>query len=165
MPFLIKFLQTDLPLDIGPPRVDDEQEGWSTINELRNRLEPKLRRLIKRTLMVKLGSERWIDPILKIIPTSERERLSGVDRDEILQRRLFLANLVQVVIQNWGDFSFLSIGTPEGRVTKAEFELLGNCINTHRNDAHAKALNGNELAAVTIAVSALERSVDRFLVD
>ncbi len=29
-------------------------------------MEPKIRRLIKETLVVKYGIERWIDPILKV---------------------------------------------------------------------------------------------------
>jgi AAA-like domain len=165
MPFLIKFLRTDLPLDVGPSRTEEDLEGWSTISDLRNRLEPKLRRLIKRTLMFKFGSERWIDPILRTFPTGDRERLNGVDRDEILQRKLFLTNLIQVITQNWADFAFLSNGSPDITVAKAEFEILGKYINTNRNDAHAKSFLTNEVEVVKLAVSTLERSIDRFLVD
>jgi hypothetical protein len=166
LPFLIKFLEADLPLDIGEATIErDDDKNWATISELRNRLEPKIRRLIKRTFQVKYGVERWIDPILKVVPSKERDKLNGVDRDEILQRRLYLPNLLEAISQNWGDFSFLSSGLPESALQKDQFEILLRFINTHREDAHAKALSAPEMATLKVAALALETALDRFLVD
>lgn len=165
LPFLMKFLETDLPLNAGDSARPDAAESWASISELRNRLETKLRRLVKRTLVVKCGPERWIDHVLKALPQDRREKLVGVDRDEILQRRLFFSDLLEIVVKNWGDFSFISIGPPDVAIDKSHLSVLLNYINTHREDAHAKPVAPSELSAVEVACATIEKSLDRVLID
>lgn len=146
-----------------PAEVNSAAESLASIGMLRNRLEPKLRRFVRRQLMARLGAERWIDPILEVIPTRERDRLKGVDRDEILNSRLFLMNLLQVIVSNWGDFSVLESGSPADRITKAQFSVLLEYVNTHREDAHAKSVTEAELATLKVIVPLLEKQIAKFL--
>lgn len=135
--------------------------GW-----LRNRLEPKLRRFVKRSLKAQLGTERWIDPILKAMPTQQRERLQGVDKDEVLSERLLLLDLVQVIDQNWNTaFKVLEAAPPARRVTKEQVKVLLEFVNAHREDAHAKLVSEQEVVALRLAVSAIENAVDLYLED
>lgn len=144
---------------------NSHEPDWASISALRNRLEPKLRIFLRRTLKAHLGAERWIDPILKAIPTKERERLQGVDRNEILERRLFLLNLVTVVDQNWDIFKSFESAVPERRVTKDQFRVLIEYVNAHREDAHAKPVSGPEIAAVEISVKAIEAAIEHIICD
>lgn len=130
---------------------------------LRNRLEPKLRRYIKRVLKAHLGPDKWISPLLKTVPSSEREKLDGVDKDVILQDRLYLMNLLQVVEQNWDYFKGLEATIPTCRVTKANFGTLISFVNAHREDAHAKQVSEADLATLKIVVSAIDTRKQMFL--
>lgn len=135
------------------------------ISALRNRLEPLLRRFIKRTLKAHLGPEKWISPILKVVPSKDREKLDGVDRDQILNERLFLLNLITVVEQNWEYFKTLEACPPDKQVTKDQFKVLLTFVNAHREDAHAKPTSDSEIAALKIAVNAIEAAISYLLED
>lgn len=146
-------------------KLDPPDDRLTEISVLRNRLEPLLRRYVKRTLKAHLGPERWIDPILKTIPTKERDRLQGVDRDEILAQRLFLLNLVTVIDQNWNLFQGLEACPPDKRVTKKQVSVLLEYVNAHREDAHAKDVSDADLATLRVVVAAVEGAVAYMLED
>jgi hypothetical protein len=167
MPFLVRFLSADIEVSERSfaPETDNDQAKWSRIGELRNLLEPKLRRLIKRVFVSKLGVERWIDPVVSKLPEEQRKRLAGVDRDEIVQRLLLLSDLLTIIVSNWPDFSVLERGAPDATLRKDEFAVLLKYVNTHREDAHAKVVGSAEVAAVEVAVSAIAKVVDAFLLD
>jgi hypothetical protein len=136
------------------------------VGALRNRLEPLLRRYIKRTLKAHLGPERWIDPIIKIVPSGpQRDKLAGLDRDVILNERLFLLNLITVVDQNWEYFKGLEACPPDRQVTKDQFKVLLVFVNAHREDAHAKAVSEAEIATLRIATAAIEGAITYLLED
>lgn len=176
IPFLEKFLSRSyhetLPVQAKPAQLattgdpkDPPLDLLLSLSELRNRLEPQLRRYIKRTLKAHLGPERWIDPILKILPTKDREKLQGVDRDTVLSERLFLLNLVTAIEQNWEYFKGLEACPPDRRVTKDQFKVLLEYVNAHREDAHAKPLAGSELATVKLVVDTVEKAIAFLLED
>jgi hypothetical protein len=171
MPFLLSFLNSDIGKSEYRAQerytvTEVDETNWATIGELRNRLEPKMRRLIKRTLLANLGLERWIDPVLAAIPEDRRKKLLGVDRDEILNRRLMLPDLINTMMNNWKYFNHLSAGLPENAVEKAHFEILAKYVNTRgRSDTHAKKVGTPEVAAVDLAVHSIEASIDRYLID
>jgi hypothetical protein len=132
---------------------------------LRNRLEPKLRRFIKRQLQAHVGP-KWISFVLDAVPSEERKRLEGVDKDEILQTRLLLSHLVTVLDTHWPKyFSVLESGDPAKAVKKHHVRVLLDYVNTNRQDAHAKPLEKAQTAALEIAVTALESAIDAYLAD
>ncbi len=49
----------------------------------------------------------------------------------------------------------------ESALQKDQFEILLRFINTHREDAHAKALAAPEMATLKVAALALETALDR----
>jgi hypothetical protein len=145
--------------------VDPTQEDFVEISRLRNRLEPKLRRFVKRVLKSHLGSERWIDAILAVVPTQDQKKLQGVDKDIILGERIYLSTLITVIDQNWKYFCHLESSPPDKRVTKDQVKVLLEYVNAQRKDAHAKPINESELAALKLAVWAVERAIERYLED
>lgn len=131
------------------------------ISRLRNALEPKLRRYIKRTLKAHLGSERWIDPVLNSVPSPRRDKLQGVDRDEILSDKLFLLDLVQIIEGNWDKY-FKPL---EPRLNKLQFSTLARYINDHRADAHAKSTTPAEVQTIAVICETLNSVLDESLED
>jgi hypothetical protein len=132
------------------------------LGRLRNVLEPKLRRFIRLVLKGQLGAERWIDPVLAVIPKERREKLGGVSRDEILDHKLFLLDLLQIIDANWDRFKHLEGGDAAVRVTKSQFKVLLDYLNVHREDAHAKGIGQAEVAAVMLASQCLDRAISRY---
>ncbi len=165
--FLVRHPNSEVPLAPSAPPLSSGTfvDHLLSLSELRNRLEPRLRTYIKRTLKAHLGPERWIDPILKIIPSKERDKLQGIDRDTILSERLFLLNLITAIEQNWEYFKGLEACPPDRRITRDQFKVLLEYVNAHREDAHAKQLEGAELVAVTLVVDAVERAIAFLLED
>lgn len=142
---------------------DQEEPEWLELvteeSRLRNRLEPKLRRYVKRTLRAHLGSERWIDPILAAVPSERREKLKGVDRDEILADRLFLSDLITVVEVNWDKYFKALESSTKHRIEKAQVSLLLKYVNAHRADAHAKATSQTDVLTLAIVCQTLDAAL------
>jgi hypothetical protein len=143
-------------------------EEWlrllSDLNSLRNRLEPKLRRFVRLILVSQLGPERWIDPVMKSIPSSRREQLQGVDRDEILNNRLFLLDLLQIMASEWERFKHLEAREPQKRLTRASLTVLLEFVNAQRQDAHAKPTDSDDVTATALACQALENAIADYLI-
>jgi hypothetical protein len=161
IPFLTDYLKQ------GPSGAADagDAEQFLEIGRLRNTLEPALRRFIKRVLKSQLGNERWIDPILESVPTESRKRLQGIDKDTILNDRLFLKDLIQTIYNNWDRFKHLEATTPEKQVSREQVKVLLEYVNAHREDAHAKAVGEATIASLRICVATLKRSLSEYLAD
>ncbi len=132
------------------------------LNERRNVLEPRLRRFVRRVLEGALGPERWIDPVLAVLPSQTRRQVEGVAPDEVLSKRLLLGNLIEVIDANWGSCfaPALEAGrTPDARVTRAQVRVLLEHMNAHREDAHARPITDADFASVTIAIEQLLRVI------
>ena len=130
------------------------------VNERRNALEPRLRRFVRRVLTEALGPERWIDPVLALLPTAVRKQLEGVAPEEVLTKRLLLSNVIAVIDAHWGPWfaPALEAGKAPGeRVTRAQVAVLLEHVNAHREDAHARSLTDAEYASVTVAIEQMLR--------
>jgi hypothetical protein len=151
---------------VSQPSDPPEATEWLTlvrdIGQLRNTLEPKLRRFVKQTLRTHRGPERWIDPILKTLPTEQQAKLNGFDRDEILRERIYLSNLIEVIASNWNLFRALE-SSQKHRLDKSQVETLLRYVNAHREDAHAKDVSQAEVATLAIVCSTLSTALDGFL--
>jgi hypothetical protein len=149
-----------------PPAVSElPLDALTEISRLRNTLEPRLRRFLKRQLRSQLGP-LWIKPILEALPEQQRGQLVGVDADKILQERVMLLNLVTVLQVGWDKyFKVLEMGAPAESVKKASVQVLLEFVNAHREDAHAKPISEGDAAAMRLAVKAIEGAIDRFLED
>jgi hypothetical protein len=113
--------------------------------------------------MSHLGPERWIDAVLLAIPRERKEKLQGVDRDEILNNRLFLLDLLQVIDSQWERFKHLEASEPTRRVSKAQVKVLIDFVNAHRVDAHAKDADSTEVAATALACRALDQAIEPYI--
>lgn len=120
---------------------------------------------MKRALKMHRG-DGWIRDVLAVFPEARRKQCEGTDADTILRERTFLSDLITIIHTKWNDyFKAFETGSPKTRLTRAQVKVLLDYVNTHREDAHAGALEEAELATLKIAVTALERAVDRQLED
>jgi len=132
------------------------------LNERRNVLEPRLRRFVRGVLEAALGPERWIDPVLALLPEPVRRQLAAVPAEVVWAERLLLSNVVAVVDAHWGRWfaPALEAGRAPGeRVTRAQVVSLLEYVNAHREDAHARPIGDAEFAAVSLAIDQLLRVI------
>lgn len=164
--FVTGYMQTFIR-DQGSAVIEDGDniELLVEIGRLRNALEPKLRKLIKRVLRQCLGPERWIDPVIKMLPEQERQKCQGLSSDDIIAKKTFLIQLLSVIIDNWASFCFFEKANQKDKVTKEQFKVILEYINAHREDAHAGEISGPQMATLRIAVAAINKSVSAFLAD
>lgn len=160
-----KVAATDCQSGDGKVEEDDLSRRLSELGFHRNQIEVKLRRFIKRVLIASKGPARWIDPVLAAIPSERREKLAGVDRNEILSQHLYLLDLLNIVVKNWPSFSHLEHQSAQARVTRAQFEVIVDFLNRHREDAHAKDIDSAALTSVVLAARTLEAAIDPYLAD
>jgi len=176
MQFLSHFLRSrrqplqlkSVEIQVSAEGLDDENGLFARLAEVgfhRNQIEVKLRRFIKRVLMFCKGPDRWIDPVLAAIPSERRNKLNGVDRNEILNQHLFLLDLLNIVVKNWAMFSHLEQQSGQLRVTKSQFEVMVDFLNKHREDAHAKEIEPAALTSVVLAAQTLDAAITPYLVD
>jgi hypothetical protein len=133
------------------------------LGKLRNRLEPELRRLVKRSLKMQRG-DAWVRELLAVFPEQRRKQCEGVDADTILRERTYLLDLITLIHTKWTEyFKAFETGSPKTRLSRDQVKVLLDYVNTHREDAHAGALEDADLATLKIAVTALERAVARQL--
>jgi hypothetical protein len=125
------------------------------VSQLRITFEPALRRFIKMNLLAHEGAEKWINAVLNAVPEERRKKLSGIDRDLILQNHLFLPDLLNAVLKNWPCFAHLERNTGKSRITKSQFEILLTHVNANRQDAHPKPISDPELATLRVVYDAL----------
>lgn len=160
-----KSIESESSSECDPTDPDSIIARLSKLGFHRNKVEIKLRKFIKRVFISSKGVARWIDPILASIPSERRDKLQGVDKDDILKEHLFLLDLLNIVIKNWSAFSHLEQQPVQSRITKVQFEVLIDFLNKHREDAHAKEVNDTTIAAAALAAGTLEAAIDPYLED
>lgn len=140
----------------------DGKERLAEIGKWRNELEPMLRKFIKQIFKAHMGVPGWIIPILDSIPAERRVKLAGVAAEEILEKHLFLSDLIMVIQKYWAKyFKQLEAAPPAERITQSQFTIVLDFVNTNRADAHAKDIEDMEFLTLAIAFRLLTRAIKR----
>lgn len=148
------------------PQNNNKDLDWLELSNLRNQLEPKLRKFIKRILKSHLGDAKWIEPIIALLPEERKRQCLGVDANLILDERLFLSDILNLMINKWNDyFKILEAGPPDRKLSKAQCQVILDFVNAHREDAHAKSVSHGVIASMHVACNAINTTVNRYLED
>ncbi|MFD3162922.1 hypothetical protein [Herpetosiphon sp. NSE202] len=132
------------------------------ISERRNKLEPRLRKMIKMILMTKYGENTAKDIIIKQLKTNNSRRnrnIQSIAYNDVFNPKIvdiYFNDLMKIIIDKWDDFRNVFDN-------KDEFELMMKIINKYRMDAHAKDISSEEMDRFRICISAIEKQVDLFL--
>jgi type I restriction enzyme R subunit len=140
----------------------EEIARLAELGTLRNSVEPRLRGFVRRTLEGAYG-EQWFEELLRSVPTTERERLAGVEPEVVLRERLYLSTMVAVIERQWGAAfgAVLEAAPAAERLSRAQCVALLEVLNAHREDAHAKPIREADLTTVRAVVAQLHRVLDR----
>ena len=122
----------------------------------RGKIEEKLRGLIQTNLTLKFGKkakERMIDIVKNATTDKTQEaKLQSKDFKDAMQE-LYFSQLKVLMIKDWNTYQVLFSD-------RVKFEQFFDILNTHRADAHAKALDEEDEALLNYAFKYFERALD-----
>lgn len=136
--------------------LDDTSEKRARITVRRGKIEEKLRGLIQTNLTLKFGKkakERMIDIVKNATTDKTQEaKLQSKDFKDAMQE-LYFSQLKVLMIKDWNTYQVLFSD-------RVKFEQFFDIINTHRADAHAKALDEEDEALLNYAFKYFEKALD-----
>ncbi|EMY0615724.1 ATP-binding protein [Serratia marcescens] len=137
-----------------------EEEKVNEISERRNRIEKKLRVIIRNTLKSKFGKTKSFESVLAAIPSNRRDSLSNNTTNTILDKDsspLFFLDLKSIINKHWELFE--NIFTCE----KSKFILmLDELNNIARPDAHAKNISNDDFQQSRLYLSKIETMLEEW---
>lgn len=136
-----------------------DDEKWAEISERRNRIEPKLRTIVRTQLKVQYGSaakQKVLDSMRNDLKTKyshlSYEDLFNTDKCEI-----YFSQLGIMVENNWGN-CFHNLFSKNKQVIKSYFTIINNL----RSDCHAASINDSEMDSFRGAMSSLEKEINNY---
>lgn len=136
--------------------LDNTSEIRARITVRRGKIEEKLRGLIQANLTLKFGKkakERMIEIAKKATTdTTQEAKLQSTDFNGAMQE-LYFSQLKILMIKEWSSYQALFSD-------KVKFEQFFDIINSHRADAHAKALGEEDEALLNYAFKYFEKALD-----
>ncbi|MEZ6028042.1 MAG: hypothetical protein R3E85_17915 [Planctomycetota bacterium] len=153
---------------LSPNQKEDLYRSSTTI---RNRMEDRLRRFIRKTLMLRHGKTKWWSIVLEAIPDDARKRMkdSPKSAEDLMQQELTFNHLQSIFNRRWAaDFQkVLGEGRPQGAVDKttvdAFFHAALRLMGTTRADAHASEITPEDVAALGYAAHQIDRAIRDYL--
>jgi len=138
-----------------------QEEMFRETEERRNRLEPKLRSIIKTMLRAKYGEFEAKKKILQLFPTEAREKIEVLTVSELLSadtnRFLMFLNLKEIINKQWGDFQYIFDKDQRG------FDFRMDRVNTiGRRDAHSRTISAPEMQEYRTSITWLEEKIREY---
>lgn len=136
------------------------EEMLTEISGRRNKLEPKLRKIIRNQMMAIYGKGEAKDKIINILGNRNKEKHKALSYDELLDPNIsdiYFDDLRKIISKNWDVFKNIFGNDLE------DFNLKLKAINKYRSDAHAKKLEKGEMEYFRVCITNIEKMVDDFL--
>ncbi len=135
--------------------LSDDASKWKRICERRNAIEVKLRQLIASNMTLKYGRKAK-DKLIDFVKGTTKdetqyEKMKALDFSNALQE-LYLWQLKSLIEKDWKDYQALFND-------KVKFQQFYEVINRYRSDAHAKHINEEDEALLSIAFKYFETAL------
>lgn len=129
------------------------EDRFAEVSNRRNLLEKAVRRHVKMVISVNYPKSKRREKIVSKLVEGRRNAVAGFEFDALLAdgaSPLYLKELISIILGYWSEFEN-SIELP-----KVDFEYHMNCVNSLRNDAHAKDFSNDDFAKIRVSLSDLE---------
>lgn len=133
------------------------EEKLAEISERRNKIEPKLRSLIKTILLSNLGADESKNIVLDIFGTPRKDKLKELDYHILFnpdKSEIYFSDLSKIISKKWDLFKNIF---KESK--KDTFQCLED-INKYRNDAHAKDIDEKHFILFRISIEQIEKDME-----
>jgi hypothetical protein len=137
------------------------EEMHRETEERRNKLEPKLRSLIRIILKAKYGEPEAKKLVLQLFPTEARPKIDSLTVSELLSgdsnKLLMFLHLKEIIYKNWSDFQFIFDKDQKG------FDFRMEIVNTiGRRDAHFRSITADEMQEYRTSIGWLETKIKEY---
>jgi hypothetical protein len=137
-----------------------QEEMLNEISDRRNVLEPKLRSIVRNQLRASIGKAAAQESILNILGEPRKSKLAVLSYEDLFSPKvssLYFEDLRKIIVKNWETFKYIFTQDRQDFDTKMQF------INKLRADAHAKAVDQNEMSYFRVCMGEIEKQVEDFL--
>jgi len=141
------------------------EEKRARIGHLRNSCEDRMKKLIKRSLKMKYGSENWGKSLIDHQKSYDKLKLQGISADDILGKRLYLKDIKSIFDNEWSSFQGIQNARKEIAVQKSEFLQFIDQLDQHRIDAHAGDMDDVSFGILIMIGSKVVKLLDELLAD
>jgi len=134
------------------------EEMYHETEERRNKLEPKIRTLIKTIFKAKYGELEGRKLVLQLFATDIRGKIDSLNLSELLSadsnKYLMFLHLKEIIYKNWSDFQLIFDKDQRG------FDFRMDIVNTiGRRDAHTRSISKNDMQEYRSAIGWLEQKI------
>lgn len=147
---LHKFQKTSL--------TDDEK--LAEISVRRNKMEKKIRSIIRQSLKIRFGKSVAYEKIIASIPENRRKKFTTTDVDQILHKDyspLFFLELINIIDREWEAFSNVF------NLEKTKLIVILKEINeSGRPDAHAKSISDDDFNQLRLYFKKVETIIEEW---
>ncbi len=140
--------------------LNNTEERWKEISERRNRLEPKLRKIVKNQLQANLGKSEAFEAFLNILGNKRKDQYVSFSYQDLFdpnKSKIYLEDLRKAIIKKYKYFENIF-----GK-NKQQFDAKMESINQYRYDAHAKNITKEEMVDFRTNIKYVEKKVEDFI--
>lgn len=133
------------------------EEKQAEISERRNKLEPKLRAIVRNQLRAQFGEAAAKQKVFGSIDQRKQNKYIRLKYDELFDPNsceIYLYQLLMLISQNWSCFQNIF------SLNKPTFTSYMTLINNLRKDCHAAEVEDSEMQSFRGAITALEKEVN-----
>jgi hypothetical protein len=135
------------------------EEKWAEISDRRNRVEVRLRKIVRSVLKSHLTEKIARDMILDIFGGTRKIKLGGMSYHELFDpiiSEIYFIDLAKIISKNWDIFKNTFSHAKKDMYEKLDF------INKSRAEAHAKTITPEEFAYFRLCMSAIESDIAEY---
>lgn len=138
------------------------EEKQKEISERRNKVEPKLRKIVRTQLKVTFGEESAKIQVLKMHPPEKRRKYKSLAYKDLFDSNkceIYFDQLRILIKKNWKD-CFINIFDSDIQ----KFESRMTLINySRKGDSHASIISDSDMQSFRGAMTWLEEKIDDYL--
>ena len=137
------------------------EEKWAEISERRNRLEPKVRTVVRMQLQATYGISQAKHKILESMRPDLKEKYKELQYKELFDPKkseIYFKQLGDLIEKHW-DSCFKNVFSKNKQTIKAFFTI----INALRLECHAAPVTDEEMENFRGTITQLEKEIDNLL--
>lgn len=141
--------------------LNSTEDRWKEISERRNKLETKMRQLLRMQMQITFGKTEAFSKVTDILGAKRKDAAMGMDYNDLFDPNkieLYFNDLIKIILKYYDDI-FKNIFGRNKDETKNSLEI----INKYRSDAHAKDITKEEMDYFRVNMQRIENIVYDFI--
>jgi hypothetical protein len=142
-------------------KLNTSEERWREISERRNRLEPKIRQIVRMQMQSRFGKPDAFNKVIDIYGEPRKSKLTSLDYNDLFDTKkteVYFIDMVKIILKYYDEI-FKNIFGSNKEETKVALET----INKFRTDAHAKDITSVEMDYFRVHIMRIETAVMEFI--